>query len=272
MPWPSSNRPSARQVLVLDAGRNFRHPLPRRRRQEHRSASRARRRSPQSRHGRGRRKCRSLRIGWTRADELAERHAGFRSSKDRRQQGRIRRRPAIGLRRRRHVDHFEEIAALVQNGNRAMRARVNADDGRSGHPTTVSRFARFVERWETISPAGLKTYTKTCQAEASDPSDQCQPMHAKNPPHGSDSEPPPAQPARPTIATASSAMDNHRPLGRISERPIRHPSPARSVVEARAPCYPTSEKIWQRCLKICAACVQTEERQNREPISNPGSL
>src|SRR5271168_4455375 len=55
-------------------------------------------------------------------------------------------------------------------------------------------------------------------------SDQCQPVHTKNPQHGSpDSGPVAAQPAREPIATASSAMNNHRP---ISEHPIRDPSPA----------------------------------------------
>jgi hypothetical protein len=35
-----------------------------------------------------------------------------------------------------------------------------------------------------------------------------------------------AQPARAPIATASSVMNNHRPLSPISEHPIRYPSPA----------------------------------------------
>ena len=53
-------------------------------------------------------------------------------------------------------------------------------------------------------------------------SDQCQPVHAKNPQHGSpDSGPVAAQPARAPIATASSAMNNHRPLSPISEDLIR---------------------------------------------------
>jgi hypothetical protein len=53
-------------------------------------------------------------------------------------------------------------------------------------------------------------------------SDQCQPVHAKNPQHGSpDSGPVAAQPARAPIATASSAMNNHRRLSPISEDPIR---------------------------------------------------
>jgi hypothetical protein len=53
-------------------------------------------------------------------------------------------------------------------------------------------------------------------------SDQCQPVHAKNPQHGSpDSGPVAAQPARVPIATASSAMNIHRPLSPISEHPIK---------------------------------------------------
>lgn len=52
-------------------------------------------------------------------------------------------------------------------------------------------------------------------------------MHAKNPQHGSpDSGPVAAQPARATMATASSAMNDHRTLSPISEHPIRSPSPA----------------------------------------------
>ena len=46
-------------------------------------------------------------------------------------------------------------------------------------------------------------------------------MHAKNPQHGSpDSGPVAAQPARATMATASSAMNDHRTLSPISEHPI----------------------------------------------------
>jgi hypothetical protein len=53
-------------------------------------------------------------------------------------------------------------------------------------------------------------------------SDQCQPVHAKNPQQGSpDSGPVAAQPARAPIATASSAMNNHRRLSPISQDLIR---------------------------------------------------
>ena len=46
-------------------------------------------------------------------------------------------------------------------------------------------------------------------------------MHAKNPQHGSpDSGPVAAQPARATLAAASSAMNDHRTLSPISEHPI----------------------------------------------------
>jgi hypothetical protein len=46
-------------------------------------------------------------------------------------------------------------------------------------------------------------------------------VHAKNPKHGSPEYGPLAQPARATIATASSALNNHRPLSLISEYPAR---------------------------------------------------
>jgi hypothetical protein len=56
-------------------------------------------------------------------------------------------------------------------------------------------------------------------------SDQCETGHGTNPKHGSDSWPS-AQPARATIATASSAINNNRPLSLISEHP---PLPRRKI-------------------------------------------
>ena len=160
---------------------------------------------------------------------------------------------------------FERIAALVQHRNRAVSARVNADDGRSGHPTTVSRFARFVERSETISPAGLKTYTKTCQADASD-----LPINAS----------PCTRRTRRMARTASRCRRNRRgrrsppqaaPWITIASLNTRsdYPSPARSVVEARAPCYPTSEKIWQRCLKNCGHRERTRRGKTASQFPTP---
>jgi hypothetical protein len=60
-----------------------------------------------------------------------------------------------------------------------------------------------------------------------------------------------AQPARAPIATASSAMNNHRPLSPISEHPIRYPSPTaprrtrRSLPRSRRRC--PRRKIGLQC-------------------------
>src|ERR1700692_928552 len=82
-------------------------------------------------------------------------------------------------------------------------------------------------------------------------SDQCQPVHAKNPQHGSpDSGPVAAQPARAPIATASSAMNKPSYLKPHLRRPdqiegnrcwslVANPSPrrlwARQVILERSP-------------------------------------
>ena len=73
---------------------------------------------------------------------------------------------------------------------------------------------------------------------------QCHPVHTKNPQHGSpDSGPVAAQPARATIASASSAMDNHRSLSPISDTPIRKVGSQCGIVWASAPRDPVLENL-----------------------------
>jgi hypothetical protein len=59
----------------------------------------------------------------SRGEAIAVFSPGFASC---RQQGRIRRRPPIRLRSRRHVMNREQIAAIVEDRNRAVRAGINA--------------------------------------------------------------------------------------------------------------------------------------------------
>jgi hypothetical protein len=125
----------------------------------------------------------------------------------------------------------------------------------SGRPSSAAR-----------RPSGGRHFVTRSNSSASAPN----PVHMKNPPHGSDRLSL-AQPARAPIATPSSAMNNHRPLSPISEHPIRHPSPAAKfglqcgVVEAvgsgssGAPRDPMSEKF------------VTDVEKNARMASRPGA-
>ena len=75
----------------------------------------------------------NLRVGRTGSDELAEGHARMRAREDPSQQRRVRRGPAVCLRRRRHVDELEELTVFVQHGDRTVRAGINSEDGLGGH-------------------------------------------------------------------------------------------------------------------------------------------
>jgi hypothetical protein len=55
------------------------------------------------------------------------------TGEDPRERWRVRSAPSVRLLRCRHIDDLEEFTAVVEHGDRAVRAGVNADDGLGGH-------------------------------------------------------------------------------------------------------------------------------------------
>ena len=53
----------------------------------------------------------------------------MRSGDDAREQGRVGRNTAISLRRHRHVDDVEKLSGVIDDSDRAVRARIGSEDG-----------------------------------------------------------------------------------------------------------------------------------------------